>query len=122
MIENDYTPEESIAISRLIWLLINRNDGVNRKEADYFAKNLQLLKLSHMDFDQSLSAPLDEAYAIVRRMPTLKRHECGKLLRLAVTSDGVIELAELSMLNDILEEAAIFRPDRKSQKKSEGGF
>ncbi len=122
MIENDYTPEESIAIARLIWLLINRNDGVNRKEADYLAKTLQLLKIPRTDFDQSLTTPVEEAYALVRNMPTLKRHECGKLLRLAVTSDGKIELAELSMLNDILEEAAIFRPDRKSQKKSEGGF
>jgi len=122
MIENEYTPEESIAISRLIWVLINRNDGVNRKEADYLAKTLQLLKVARTDFDQSLSAPVEEAYALVRHMPTLKRHECAKLLRLAVTSDGKIELAELSMLNDILEEAAIFRPDRKSQKKLEGGF
>lgn len=122
MIENDYTPEESLAIARLIWLLINRSGDVNRKEADYLAKTLQLLHVARPDFDQSLSTPVDEAYALIRRMPTLKRHECGKLLRLAVTSDGVIELAELSMLNDILEEAAIFRPDRKSQKKSEGGF
>jgi uncharacterized tellurite resistance protein B-like protein len=122
MIENEYTPEESLAIARLIWLLINRNGAVNRKEADYFAKTLQLLKITRAEFDQSLSLSSDEAYALVRHMPTLKRHECGKLLRLAVTSDGVVELAELSMLNDILEEAAIFRPDRKSQKKSEGGF
>ena len=122
MIENEYTPEESIAIARLIWHLINRNRAVNRKEADYFAKTLQLLKVTPTDFDQSLSTTMDEAYALVRCMPALKRYECGKLLRLAVTSDGLIELAELSMLNDILEEAAIFRPDRKSQKKSEGGF
>ncbi len=122
MIENDYTHEESIAIARLIWLLINRKDGVNRKEADYLAKTLQLLKIARIDFDQSLSIPVDESFALISRMPTLKRHECGKLLRLAVTSDGVIELAELSLLNDILEEAAIFRPDRKMQKKSEGGF
>jgi uncharacterized tellurite resistance protein B-like protein len=122
MIENDYTPEESIAIARLVWVLINRNGAVNRKEADYFAKILQLLKITRVEFDQNLTISADEAFAVVRHMPTLKRHECGKLLRLAVTSDGVIELAELSMLNDILEEAAIFRPDRKSQKKSEGGF
>jgi hypothetical protein len=122
MIENEYTPEESIAIARLIWVLINRNGAVNRKEADYFAKILQQLKIVRADFDQSLSQSMEEAFGIVRCMPTLKRHECGKLLRLAVTSDGVVELAELSMLNDILEEAAIFRPDRKSQKKSEGGF
>lgn len=122
MIENEYTPEESIAIARLIWVLINRNGDVNRKEADYLAKTLQLLKITRADFDQSLSTSVDEAYTLVRRMPTLKRHECGKLLRLAVTSDGIVELSELSMLNDILEEAAIFRPDRKSQKKAEGGF
>ena len=122
MIENEYTPEESIAIARLIWDLINRNRAVNRKEADYFANTLQLLKVTRAEFDQNLSTTIDEAYSLVRCMPTLKRHECGKLLRLAVTSDGLIELAELSLLNDILEEAAIFRPDRKSQKKSEGGF
>jgi len=122
MIENDYTPEESLAIARLIWLLINRNHAVNRKEADFFTKTLQLLKITREDFDKSLSTPAAEAYTLVRCMPTLKRHECGKLLRLAVTSDGVIELAELSMLNDILEESAIFRPDLKLQKKSEGGF
>ncbi|MCX6307631.1 MAG: hypothetical protein NTY32_01970 [Bacteroidia bacterium] len=120
--ENDYTLEESNAIARLIWFLINRNGAVNRKEADFFAKTLQLFKISRMDFDQSLSTSIDEAYNLVRHMPTQKRHECGKLLRLAVTSDGVIELAELSLLNNILEEAAIFRPDSKSQKKSEGGF
>lgn len=122
MIENDYTPEESLAIARLIWILINRNGAVNRKEADYFAKTLQLLKISRSDFELSLTTPDSAAYTLVRHMPTLKRHECGKLLRLAVTSDGIVELAELSMLNDILEEAAIFRPDRKAQKKSEGGF
>ena len=122
MIENEYTPEESLAIARLIWVLINRNGSVNRKEADYLAKTLQLLKITRADFDQSLTTPVDEAYTLVRCMPTLKRHECGKLLRLAVTSDGIVELSELSMLNDILEEAAIFRPDRKSQKKAEGGF
>lgn len=122
MIENEYTPEESLAIARLIWVLINRNGDVNSKEADYLAKTLQLLKITRADFDQSLSTSVDEAYTLVRCMPTLKRHECGKLLRLAVTSDGIVELSELSMLNDILEEAAIFRPDRKSQKKSEGGF
>ena len=122
MIENEYTPEESNAIARLIWVLINRNGAVNKKEADYFANTLQLFDISRTDFDQSLSEPLEEVYAVIRRMPSLKRHECGKLLRLAVTSDGVVELAELSMLNDILEEAAIFRPDRKTQKKSEGGF
>ncbi len=122
MLENEYTPEESLAIARLIWVLINRNGAVNRKEADYFSKTLHLLKISRAEFDQYLAVTVDEAYALVRRMPSPKRHECGKLLRLAVTSDGVIELAELSMLNDILEEAAIFRPDRKAQKKSEGGF
>jgi uncharacterized tellurite resistance protein B-like protein len=122
MIENEYTPEESNAIARLIWVLINRNGAVNRKESDYFSKILQLFKISRTDFDQKLTTPVDIAYDTVRHMPTIKRHECGKLLRLAVTSDGVIELSELSMLNDILEEAAIFRPDRKLQKKSEGGF
>jgi uncharacterized tellurite resistance protein B-like protein len=122
MIENEYTPEESLAIARLIWILINRNGAVNRKEADYFAKTLQSLKVTRADFDQVLNTTEEEAFALVRRMPALKRHECGKLLRLAVTSDGIVELAELSKLNDILEEAAIFRPDRKSQKKSEGGF
>jgi len=122
MIENEYSPEESIAIARLIWTLINRNEAVNRKEADFFANTLQQLKISRTEFDQSLSLSLDEAYHLVRNMPTMKRHECGKLLRFAVTSDGVIELAELSMLNEILEEAAIFRADKKSQKKSEGGF
>lgn len=122
MIENEYTPVESMAIARLIWVLINRNGAVNRKEADYFAKTLQLLKISKYDFDKALSEALDDVYSVVRAMPTLKRHECGKLLRLAVTSDGIVELAELSKLNEILEEAAIFRPDRRSQKKSEGGF
>lgn len=122
MIENQYTPEESKAIARLIWVLINRNGAINPKEADYFEKTLQLLHVDRAVFDQGLSTLIDEDYAVVRRMSSLKRHECGKLLRLAVTSDGVIELSELSMLNEILEEAAIFRPDRKSQKKSEGGF
>lgn len=122
MIENEYTPEESLAIARLIWILINRNSAVNRKEADYFAKTLQQLKISRSEFDQNLSTSEDTAYVVVRHMPSPKRHECGKLLSLAVTSDGKVELAELSKLNDILEEAAIFRPDRKAQKKSEGGF
>lgn len=122
MIENEYTREESLAIARLIWILINRNGAVNRKEADYFTKTLQTLKVTRADFDQVLNTSEEDAFVLVRRMPALKRHECGKLLRLAVTSDGIVELAELSKLNDILEEAAIFRPDRKTQKKSEGGF
>ena len=122
MIENEYTPDESLAISRLIWILINRNNMLNPKESLYFDKTIQLLKITRQDFDKSLDLPLEQTYSVVQLMSSLKRHECGKLLRLAVTSDGVIELAELSMLNDILEEAAIFRPDKKSQKKSEGGF
>jgi uncharacterized tellurite resistance protein B-like protein len=122
MLENEYTPEESLAVSRLIWELINRNSAINRKEADYFAKTLRLMKIARPEFDLYLATPLEETYALIRKMPSAKRYECAKLLRLAVTSDGIVELAELSVLNDILEEAAIFRPDRKSQKKSEGGF
>lgn len=121
-IENDFTTEESLAVVRLIWLLLFSDDAVDPNEADYFDKTLQDLKVSPQEFQASLSLPLASAYETIRQMPSGKRRECGTLLRLAVTSDGVVELTELSRLNDILEEAAVFRPDRRSSKKSEGGF
>ena len=113
---------ESLAVARLVRMLIVSDGNVNRKESDFFEKMLQSMDITQESLESSLTAPIEETYENVRKMPLVKRRECGRLLRLAITSDNVIELSELSRLNDILEKASLFRSDTKYVKQNEGGF
>jgi len=113
---------ESLAVARLVRMLIVSDGVVNRKESDFFEKILKSMNVSTDSFESSLSQPVEQTYEAVRNMTVVKRRECGRLLRQAISSDNVVELSELSRLNDILEKAALFRPDTKQMKKNEGGF
>jgi hypothetical protein len=122
MTDYSFDPEESLAVARLVWLLIFSDGSLDRRESDFFEKTILALHVTASEFEKSLSQPEESVYETIRKMPSEKRRACGTLLRLAVCSDEVVELSELSKLNSILEKAAIFRPDRKNMKKSEGGF
>lgn len=113
---------ESMAVARLVWILIFSDGGIDRRESDFFEQMLQSMDISSELFESSLSEPVEHAYDVVKAMPTEKRRECAKLLNMAVGSDKVVVLSELSRLNDILEKTEIFRQDEKHSKKSEGGF
>lgn len=113
---------ESLAVARLVRILIVSDGVVNRKESDFFEKMLQAMNVSTDILESSLSEPVEQTYEIIRNMTGVKRRECGRLLRLAISSDNVVDLSELSRLNDILENAALFRPDAKPMTKNEGGF
>jgi len=121
-LENSYSTEESSAIARLIWVLIFSDEIVDPHEVLFFDQALKMLGITQESFKESLSVPMESVYEVIRRMPARKRRECGTLLRLTVTSDGLVDLAELSKLNSILEKAAVFRPDNPHLKKMEGGF
>jgi len=113
---------ESLAVARLVRMLIVSDGVVNRKESDFFEKMLQSMKIPPESIESNLSEPVEQTYEVVRNMTVVKRRECGRLLRLAISSDNVVELSELSRLNEILEKASLFRPDTKQVKKNEGGF
>jgi hypothetical protein len=122
VLEYVYSKDEALAIARLVWVLIFSDNVVNKQEAVYFSTLLEALELESVEFNNSLARPLDGCYESVRGMPKPKRMECAKLLRLAVSSDGEVDLPELSQLNAILEQAALFRVDSSGSKESEGGF
>lgn len=122
MNNNFFETSESLAVARLVWMLLFSDNIINRKESDFFEQTLQSMNLSSEMFESSLSVPLEQSYFVVKSMSALKRRECARLLSLAVASDNVVELSELSRLNDILEKVSIFRPDKKSTNKFEGGF
>jgi len=119
---NLFDESESLAVARLVWMLIFSDEVVDRRESDFFDQLLKNLKLTSETFETSLSQPEEWAYEVIRSMPAVKRRECGKVLRLAVGSNNKVDLSALSRLNEILENAAIFRPDKKTVKKSEEGF
>lgn len=113
---------ESLAVARLIGILIFSDGEVDRQESDFFEQMLQSLNISSEDYEYSLSEPIDHSYEIVKSMSAKKRQLCVKLFRQTVNSDKVIELSELSRLNEILEKTEIFRPDKENLKKTEEGF
>lgn len=113
---------ESMAVARLVWILIFSDGGIDRRESDFFEQMLQSMNISSESFESSLSDPIEHVYDVVKAMSVEKRSECAKLLNLAVGSDKVVGLSELSRLNEILEKTEIFRPDKKHMKKLEGGF
>lgn len=117
-----FNPPESMAVARLVWVLIFSDGGIDRRESDFFEQVLQSLNVSSKSFEDSLSDPIEHIYEVVKAMSAKKRRDCVKLFNQAVSSDDVVVLSELSSLNEILEKTEIFRPDNKDIKKSEGGF
>ena len=117
-----FNSPESMAVARLVWVLIFSDGGIDRRESDFFEQVLQSLNMSSKSFEDSLSDPIEHVYEVVKAMSAKKRRDCVKLFNQAVSSDDVVVLSELSSLNEILEKTEIFRPDNKDIKKSEGGF
>jgi len=117
-----FDPSESLAVAKLVWMLIISDGGIDRRETVFFERLLQSLEISSEEFEASLPNPIESVYEIVKNMPAVKRRECGQLLRLAVRSDEVVVLSELSRLNEILEKTHILKPDKHTIQKSEGGF
>lgn len=107
--------DESLAVARLIWLLIFADSEITRNESDYFQQILNDFGLTQKEMETYLQSPEDECYETVRLMSSKKRSECGRLLRLAFNTDKNIDRTELSKLNDILTKAELFRPDKKSK-------
>jgi hypothetical protein len=113
---------ESLAVARLVWDLIFSDNKLDRRESDFFEQMLQSMNLTSEKFESSLSDPIDHSYEVVRKMPVVKRRECGRLLRLVVDADHNVALSELSRLNEIIEQASIFRPDKQDAQKGNESF
>jgi hypothetical protein len=121
---NPFNSGESLAVARLVWILIFSDDGITRKESDQFQQTLKFLGLTDDDMEENLQKPEEESFEIVRNMPSKKRIECGKLLRLAFSSslEKDINKLEMSKLNDILMRAELFRPDKNNRKRDIESF
>jgi hypothetical protein len=117
-----YELSESLAIARLTWDLIRSNSILEEEELDFLNLLLEELELEKETFNSYLNTPIEEVYSIVRTMVVPKKQECGRLLRMAVHSDGKIDLSELSELNSILEHTALFKTPKKDSLQSEGSF
>jgi uncharacterized tellurite resistance protein B-like protein len=108
--------EESLAVARLIWILIYSDHEITRNESDFFNQSLDSLNVSQKELDDYMRIPEEEAYELVRNMPFKKRSECARLLRLAFDSDHNIDRIEMKKLNDILTRAELFRSEKKYRK------
>lgn len=117
-----FDPLESLAVAKLIWVLLFSDESIDRQESDFFEQVLHNFDLSSEDFETFLSEPVEHSYEIVKSMSAEKRRQCVKLLRMAVDSDKIVKLSELSRLNEILERTELFRPDKKNTKKTDEGF
>lgn len=113
---------ESMAVARLVWVLIFSDGGIDRRESDFFEQMLQKMGISFETFESCLLEPIEHVYDVVKAMSAEKRMEFANLLHLAIGVDKVVMLSELSRLNDILEKTSIFRPDENNMKKTENGF
>jgi hypothetical protein len=121
-IKQTYLLEEALSIARLTWSLIFSNDVVEKAESIFFQELLNKLKLSQTCFSESLSKSLDEVYSVIRNMPAVKKQECATIFRMAVHSDGKVDLSELSGLNEILNQTEIFKSDKTNTPKHDVGF
>jgi len=117
---NLFSYEESLAVVRLIWILIFSNNEITRNESDYFQQTLKAFDLTQKEIETYLQLPEEETYEVIRNMSSKKRSECGRLLRLAYNTDKSIDRKELSTLNVILMKAELFRPDKDSKKNDDG--
>jgi hypothetical protein len=114
-----FSYEESLAVVRLIWILIFSNNEITRNESDYFQKSLSDFGLTMKEIETYLQLPEEETYEVIRNMSSKKRSECGRLLRLAYNTDKSIDRKELSTLNEIINKAELFRPDKDSRKNDD---
>jgi hypothetical protein len=114
-----FSYEESLAVVRLIWILIFSNNEITRNESDYFQKSLSDFGLTMKEIETYLQLPEEETYEVIRNMSSKKRSECGRLLRLAYNTDKSIDRKELSTLNEIINKAELFRPDKNSRKNDD---
>lgn len=111
-----FSYDESLAVARLIWILIFSDFEITRNESDFFQQTLNDLDLTQKEIETYLKLPEEESFEIIRNMPSKKRSECARLLRMAYNTDESIDRIELSKLNDILTKAQLFRSDEKSGK------
>jgi len=111
--------EESLAVARLIWMLIYSDQQITHNESDYFQQSLDYLNLTYNEFDDYLQLPEEEPFSIVRGLSSKKRSLCAMLLRLAYNSDQNVDRIELSKLNDILIRAELFRSDNNKRKQDD---
>lgn len=118
MYTNPFTKEESLAIVRLIWILIFSDNTITRNESDYFQQTLDNLEISEEDFNDYVKSPDEDSYEVVRNMSSKKKTEFGKILRCACDGDN-INKAKLSKLNDILVKVDLFGSDRSFRKRDD---
>jgi len=120
MAENPFTTDESLAVARLIWALINSDQKITHNESDYFMQALTFLELKPAEFEAYLQLPEEMAYKTAKKMSASKRSQCATLLRLAYDSDQNVDRVELRKLNDILINASLFKFDGKNRKQDDG--
>lgn len=113
---NLFSHKESLAVARLVWILLFSNNEITREESDYFKQILKDFGLTQEEIEAYLQKPEDETYEVIRNMPSKKRSECVRLFRIAVNTDNNVDRKELSKLNDILVKAELFRPDKNSKR------
>lgn len=121
-IKQTYSLEEALSMARLVWSLIFSNDVVEKAESVFFQEVLNKLGITETRFSESLSTPLEDVYSLVRSMPAVKKQECATILRLAVHSDGKVDLSELNGLNEILFQTEIFKSDKTKVPKHDVSF
>ncbi|MDP4278277.1 MAG: hypothetical protein Q8914_11700 [Bacteroidota bacterium] len=114
MENNPFDFDESLAVARLIWILIDSDNNITNNESAYFRQSLEWLNITQKEIEDYLQLPEEEAFEVVRNMPSKKRSECATLLRLAFNSDFNMDRVELSKLNELLTRAELFRPDKNS--------
>lgn len=115
MEKSPFLPDEALAVAYLIWSLISSDQQLSTNESYYFQQSLQYLGVTPVMFEQQLSLPEEDSYAIVLGMSAHKRSLCATLLRLAYQSDELVDRVELRKLNEILIRAELFRSDGKKR-------
>jgi uncharacterized tellurite resistance protein B-like protein len=103
--------EESLAVVRLVWMLIFSNSEITRTESDYFQQTLKDLNVTQKEIEKYIEVPEEDTYELIRNMSYEKRMECVRLLRLAFSADKERNIKEMSKLNDMIVRAELFRSD-----------
>lgn len=103
--------EESLAVLRLIWILIFSNSEITRRESDFFQQTLKDLNVAQKEIEKYIEIPEEDTYELIRNMSYEKRMECVRLLRLAFGVDKGRNIKEMSKLNDLIVRADLFHSD-----------
>jgi|SRR5574344_811750 uncharacterized tellurite resistance protein B-like protein len=117
-----YQPIEALSVLRLVWLLIFSDKKVDKSEIQFFENLMNQLNVTEETFFAFRSEPLEKVYAQVKSLSDAQKRECAVLLQKAVNSDGMVEKQELKLLNEILDEAELFKRQPSRSRKAEGGF